>query len=338
MTIVMRRKPVAAARRWVLARCTSLLTKPLATYTQRVPNNIEKLQRTLRKGDVLLVEGDQRISQVIRYLTQSSWSHCAIYVGDALLADPQHADDVRARFGDEAGHLLIEADAANGVAANPLSKYERYNIRICRPEGLHRDDVDAVLRHVIAHMGRGYDVRHIFELARFFFPVSLVPRRWRRAALTFGSTPSRNAAICSTMLADAFTRVGYPILPDVVVVDAGTPVPRWQRWLTGARCRPTARFRRPNVHVVTPRDFDLSPYFEVIKFNHLGDPRLDYRQIVWEDEPGADPAAAVAATAVVEPPPAERPAAEPTASPPARATARRLTRLRPLLLRRSQTG
>ncbi len=335
MTIEMTRKPVTAVRRWVLARCTALLTKPLATYTQRVPNNIEKLQRTLRKGDVLLVEGDQRISQVIRYLTQSSWSHCAIYVGDALLADPRHAETMRARFGDEAQHLLVEADAANGVDASPLSKYERYNIRICRPQELHRDDVGALLQHVIAHMGRRYDVRHIFELARFFLPVSLVPRRWRRAALSFGSRPSRNAAICSTMLADAFTRVGYPILPDVVLIDAGTPSPWWRRWLGGDRYRPTARFRRPNVAVVTPRDFDLSPYFEVIKFNHLGDPRLDYRQIIWEDEP-----IAAAAPAVSEPAEAAAPApaaaAEPKSDRP-RATGR-LIRLRPSLLKRSQAG
>ena len=78
-------KPIRKLRRWFIAECTRLLTKPLASYVQRVPNNIDKLKRTLRKGDVLLVEGDQRISQVIRYLTQSSWSHCALYVGDELL-------------------------------------------------------------------------------------------------------------------------------------------------------------------------------------------------------------------------------------------------------------
>jgi len=50
---------------------------------------------------------------------------------------------------------------------------------------------------------------------------------------------------------------------------------------------PSARFRRANTAAITPRDFDLSPYFEVVKFNHLGDPRFDYRQIVWEDAPHA---------------------------------------------------
>ena len=35
---------------------------------------------------------------------------------------------------------------------------------------------------------------------------------------------------------------------------------------------------------VTPRDFDLSPYFEVIKFNLIEDLKFDYRKIIWADE------------------------------------------------------
>jgi hypothetical protein len=273
-------------RRWVIAEGTRLLTKPLASYVQRVPNNIDKLERTLRKGDVLLVEGDQRVSQVIRYLTQSCWSHSALYVGDELLkGDPKRAAELRSRFGDEAQHLLIEAEVGQGVCASPLSKYQRHNIRVCRAQGLHRDDVDAVLGYVIGHLGRRYNIRHIIELARFFFPVSIVPQRWRRAALTFGSCNGR-AVICSAMIAEAFTRIGYPILPDVTLADGvAPPPPWWRRVVARSAPRPMAKFRRHNTALVTPRDFDLSPYFEVVKFNHLGDPRLNYREIVWDDQP-----------------------------------------------------
>src|SRR5262245_8570953 len=116
-------KPIRKLRRWIIAECTRLLTQPLATYVQRVPNNLDTLKRTLRKGDVVLVEGDQRISQVIRYLTQSSWSHCALYVGDELLRDPARAEKLRERFGDDAQHLLIEAEAGDGVTISPLTKY-----------------------------------------------------------------------------------------------------------------------------------------------------------------------------------------------------------------------
>jgi hypothetical protein len=60
-----------------------LLTKPRAGYTRIQPNNLAKLRHAIRKGDVVLVDGDQRVSEVIKYLTQSSWSHAAIYVGES---------------------------------------------------------------------------------------------------------------------------------------------------------------------------------------------------------------------------------------------------------------
>ncbi|MES3014225.1 MAG: hypothetical protein V4750_10925, partial [Pseudomonadota bacterium] len=41
----------------------------------------ELLAATLRPGDVLLVEGNTRISVAIKYLTQSTWSHAALFVG-----------------------------------------------------------------------------------------------------------------------------------------------------------------------------------------------------------------------------------------------------------------
>jgi hypothetical protein len=319
MKSMTRSRLIKKLRRWVIAECTRLLTKPLASYVQRVPNNIEKLKKTLRKGDVLLVEGDQRISQVIRYLTQSSWSHCALYVGDELLkGNPERAAELRRRFGEEAHSLLIEADVPDGVCASPLTKYQRYNIRICRPQGLHREDVDEVIHHAISHLGRRYNVRHIYELARFFFPVSIVPRRWRRAALTFGSGNNR-AVICSKLLADAFSRVGYPIVPEVTVTDAPPrTVTWWKRLISRPEPKPLATFRRHSTALVTPRDFDLSPYFEVVKFNHLGDPRFNYREIIWDDA-----AAKVTATA---------PAAEPLAvdAPIAGNGAR--ARLRPVLI------
>lgn len=274
------------ARKRVIQECTKLLTKPLDNYVVRVPNNLDVLRATLRKGDVLLVEGDQRISQVIRYLTQSSWSHCALYVGDALLRGPvDQAEWARAKFGAEAAHLLVEAVEGLGVTACPVSKYVPYNIRICRPERLSRADADNVVRYVCSRIGDRYDLRHIVDLARYFFPVSLVPRRWRSAALTLGRN-SQRAVICSTMIAHGLALVGYPILPQRV--DQGSEVNsekvrrlfplRWQRQ------RPRARFRRRDPKLITPRDFDLSPYFEIVKFNHLPGTRFDYHDIIWEED------------------------------------------------------
>src|SRR5215467_12148368 len=93
----------AALRHRVVDMMTSVLTQPLRTYEQHVPNNLGKLREHLRPGDVVLVEGDQRISQVIRYLTQSSWSHSALYIGDELRRfQPALAQVLAVQHGDDA--------------------------------------------------------------------------------------------------------------------------------------------------------------------------------------------------------------------------------------------
>ena len=58
------------------------MSEPLGHYDLRAPNDLDQLKATIRKGDVLLVEGDQRVSAVIKYLTRSSWSHAVLYIGD----------------------------------------------------------------------------------------------------------------------------------------------------------------------------------------------------------------------------------------------------------------
>ena len=57
------------------------LEKPEQGYEEIAPGDAEALRATLRPGDVLLVEGNNHISGVIKYLTQSTWSHAALYVG-----------------------------------------------------------------------------------------------------------------------------------------------------------------------------------------------------------------------------------------------------------------
>lgn len=265
----------------MLGACKRLLTKPLRAYEQRVPNSLASLKEHLRPGDVLLVEGDQRISQVIRYLTQSSWSHSALYIGDELRRfKPELAEALLAEHGAEARHVLIEATVEHGVACAPVAKYINYNLRVCRPRGLRRQDLDRILQEVTGQLGRGYNVRHIFELGRYFFPVSLIPRRFRRAALRYGGEATRRV-ICTAMLARAFARVGYPIVPRVTLDQVATPHTWVGRMLGRNGNSIRALYREEDPGLITPRDFDLSPYFEIIKFNYLAGGKFDYRRIEW---------------------------------------------------------
>ncbi len=215
-------------------------------YQPYTPSDPETLHRTLQPGDVLLVEGNQKISAAIKYLTQSTGSHSALYVGDAL---PQPAD------GSERPRL-VEVNLGQGCVAVPLSKYKTYNTRICRPLGLTPDDRQAVVDFMIARLGTRYDMKNVFDMLRYFFPTPPVPVRWRRRMIAFGSgDPTR--AICSTMIAQAFEQIRYPILPEVTLAP-------------GRASAQSHYSRREILHIrhyslYTPRDFDLSPYFQVVK-------------------------------------------------------------------------
>src|SRR6202045_5290195 len=92
---------------WLLDRrsvwAVGLLTKPIKSYSLTIPNDMARLKRLIRKGDVILVEGNERISECIKYLTQSSWSHAGLYVGDEpLKRDTESRRELTEKFGEEA--------------------------------------------------------------------------------------------------------------------------------------------------------------------------------------------------------------------------------------------
>jgi hypothetical protein len=168
----------------------------------------------VRKGDVVLVDGDQRVSEVIKYLTQSSWSHAALYVGDELLRRfPDRRQALIDQYGIEAEHMIVEALMEGGVIASPLVKYADMNLRVCRPRGLQAPTSAASRR------GRRAARLALRRAARprpgaLLLPVSLIPRRLRRKALEVGGGLTTDV-ICSSMIGRAFQNVGFPILPAI---------------------------------------------------------------------------------------------------------------------------
>ncbi len=260
------------------------LTKSRKHYQRFVYNFPEKLKATIQAGDVLLVDGDQRISQAVKYLTQSSWSHSALFIGDALLRrDPETRAQAHRRFGREAGYLVVEALVEEGVVVSPLMKYIDLNIRVCRPVGLHPEDLEVVLDYVISRIGLTYDKRNFIDLMRYLLPFHLIPQPLSQDLLHFGSG-KETETICSTLLAEAFHKVRFPILPQQV--RRRTQGGRLREQILG---RPTRhaysgllRARHPTLSV--PRDFDLSPYFDVVKFNAREIAAFDYRKLEWEEE------------------------------------------------------
>lgn len=217
------------------------LSRTVSSYRPFSMHRANELAAVMQPGDVLLVEGDQRVSSAIKYLTQSTWSHAAFYI-DTM---PESAT------GNDGNQLLIEADLQQGVIAVPLSKYSKYNIRICRPVNLTTEDRETACKYMVDSLGMEYDIKNIIDLARYLLPNPPIPRRWRRRLLALGSgDPTR--AICSALIAQAFQAVKYPILPE--------------RVSRGCDCDIEKELLHIRHHsLFTPRDFDISPYFEVIK-------------------------------------------------------------------------
>jgi hypothetical protein len=275
-------------RGWITRKIIDYLTEPLPHYQRFVWNDPQALLRHIRKGDVLLVDGDNRVSQIIKYLTQSCWSHAALFVGDELLRrGGVSADRAREAFGEDAEELLVEA-LPHGVIASPLSKYVDYNIRIARPHRLQPDHLKLILEDALAAIGWRYDLRNVFDLARYLVPVHLVPNTLRRTALHFGSGQPTEV-ICSSLLGRLFAKVRFPILPQVEypdAFDAADPArPNLLRRIFGFDSEGfTGIFRMRHPTLLTPRDFDLSPYFEIVKFNVVADGRFDYQRIQWAEQ------------------------------------------------------
>jgi hypothetical protein len=229
---------------------------------QTATSSLDQLRAALQPGDVLLVEGTTRVSTAIKYLTQSTWSHAMFYVGDAL-GPPAPGEPPR---------VLVEAEMLYGIRAVPLTEVAAMNTRICRPVGLSNEDLKKVIQFTISHIGGRYDLKNIFDLARYLIPTPPVPTRWRRRLIAFGSgDPTR--AICSTLIAEAFQSVHYPILPDVSYVHDGTP---------GCNDCYHEIMHIRHYSLFTPRDFDISPFFQVVKPTIAAD--FDYHKIAWAQE------------------------------------------------------
>jgi len=276
-------------RRWLKDRLVDFLNHPVSNYERRGENDVEALLRHVAKGDVLLVEGNQRISQVIKLLTHSTWSHSAIYIGDELL---QRGGLLRERaleaWGEDANHMIVEA-LMDGVVAEPVTKYAHLNLRVCRPHRLRPEHLKTVLDDSVAAIGWRYDLRNVVDLAKHFVSVSMFPSRLRRERERMGSD-IQTEVICSSLIGQIYQRVGFPVAPTVTYpAGVGGLEPAragiMRRFFVRRGFEPQAVFRRRHPTLLTPRDFDLSPFFEPVKFNSIAGGLFDYQRIRWaEDE------------------------------------------------------
>ncbi|MBG22046.1 MAG: lipo-like protein [Idiomarinaceae bacterium] len=232
---------------WFGDKIAGYLQKPGNANPNPPTSDFTALEHAIEVGDVLLIDGNSRIATAIKYLTQSTWSHAALCV---------EKDDAK-------GVMLLEADVVEGVRLVPLAYYQSAHTRICRPIGIRAEDMAKAVDYAKNRLGHQYDTGHILDLARYLISTPPVPVEWRRSLLTFGSgDPTK--AICSSLIAQAFQSIHYPILPE----------------------RLRQKFIKRHHSQYVPGDFDISPYFAIIKPNLRE--QFDPYQLQWH-EPSADP-------------------------------------------------
>jgi hypothetical protein len=229
--------------------------------------NFERLRYELRPGDVLLVEGRSNVAEIIKTVTQSMWTHSLFYLGRLHdVDDPMLRDQIQKyRHCNPDEQLIIEAVLGKGIIVTSIEEYEGEHLRICRPRGITRADSQSVIQHAIYALGTDYNVRQIMDLARFMVPYWFLPRRWRSTLFEHNAgRPTKT--VCSTMMAEAFASVRFPIVPVIHQDKKGD-----------------LSLIRRNSQLITPRDFDHSPYFDVIKYPILDFDELGiYRKLPWD--------------------------------------------------------
>ncbi len=244
----------ARYRRQVIA---GYLQKEVPGYEPFTPSDPEHLRGVIEPGDVLLVEGNNRVSGIIKYLTQSTWSHAALFVGPIDgAAEP-----------DGEPHVLIEANIGEGVTSAPLSKYFPYHTRLCRPVGL-----------IVRGPLHGVPLRHQPDRLRL--------RHQEHPRSDALSDPAADPAALAAahdrvrlrrsdqdhLLGADRAGVRRRALPD--------PAQDHPRRLAGKARREILHIRNSSLYM--PRDFDISPYFEIVKPTIVHG--FDYTALHWADK------------------------------------------------------
>src|SRR5215472_7678675 len=98
------------ARNRAMSALALYLARPLDQFSTATSVDRRALAAVLRRGDVLLCAGNTRCADLVKRLTQSTWSHVSMYVGPIEdTPDPL---------------CVVEADIVDGVRPIRLSQLD----------------------------------------------------------------------------------------------------------------------------------------------------------------------------------------------------------------------
>jgi hypothetical protein len=224
-------------------------------------SDFERVRYEIRPCDVLLIEGSSKADKVIQNISQSPWSHAALYVGRPLDIGDSDLKTIIGHFFDGAPDtpLLIESKLGEGIVVKPLDSYEHEHLRICRPKSLNEKDAGQVIRFAVNRLGAHKGGSYLFDLFRFFFPWSLLPVAWRGAGFRhWAGRHTKN--VTAAFIAECFGFIQFPVYPLVKT--------------TGEQ---GVQLLRRHPKLCMPFEIDQSPNFEIIKY-----PFIDFK--IYEHE------------------------------------------------------
>ncbi len=224
-------------------------------------SDFEKMRFELKPCDVLLVQGRGRVDKVIQSISQSIWSHAALYIGRPMDIEDQDLKTIIQHFyqGPNDTPLLAESKLGEGITIKPLLSYEHEHIRVCRPKSLNEKQIQQITRFAVNRLGSHRGGSNLFDLLRFFFPWGLLPFRWRRAV--FRHWAGRNTRnVTAAFVAECFGFIQFPLYP-----------------LVKTSSEQGVQLLRRHPKLCLPYEIDLSPSFEVVKY-----PFIDFQ--VYENE------------------------------------------------------
>lgn len=225
----------------------------------------------LKPADVLLIDGNTLADRKIKAITGSRWSQVCLYLG--RLHDIRNAS-LRAFINDHLDcqsdtQLIFKADLVKGMHITTLSELRQQTFRICRPHELTEDDTQNIVNYTINRAST--TAKHAWwpAVRLLLVPWTLLPMHWRQRLFRALSGRRLRRAMGGTV-GDAFSFIQFPILPLV----------------RGEDDKPNKLYRQyPSVFY--PADFDLSPYFDVIKYPFIGNANQKVRLHAWDGHIGS---------------------------------------------------
>ena len=193
-------KPIEYVRQAFKKGLVNYLVAPVAGASVKQPR--QGLEALLRPGDVILVAGKTRFASLVCKLTQSTWSHVAIYVGPGHDPDP--------------ARCIIEADVEAGVRMITLAELAHDDIQVVRASRLPEASRQELIDYLLERVGRPYDLNHVVEVARLVLFAPSPLGRWLSPRAMRRADPTR--AICSTLVAHALFTAGVSVGASPVLV------------------------------------------------------------------------------------------------------------------------